>query len=426
MAGDRTILHCDCNGFYASVECLLAPRLWDIPMAVCGDPDSRHGIILAKNQLAKDCGVVTAETIWQARQKCPELTLVPPHRKEYQRYSDILNQIYQQFTDLVEPFGIDESWLDVTGTLHLFGDGPQIADQIRDTVRRETGLTVSVGVSFNKIFAKLGSDYKKPDATTVFSRDNYREKVWPLPVSALLYVGRAAEQTLGKLGIHTIGQLAAADRVLLTAALGKMGGQLLDYAQGLEDSPVRSAADPREVKSVGNGMTFRRNLVGEGDIAAGVAALADRVASRLRKQGFLCQTVQVQIKNPEFKTISRQRGLRRPTDLGWEITRTAMDIIRDSWRMEDPIRLITITAAGLTREEEGQLSLFPEEGEALRQRHARLEQAMDRVRNRYGRSALAPAAVWGSDIGVSPAESAPPAREGAKTPEAGVDGSSSD
>lgn len=417
MGGDRTILHCDCNGFYASVECLLAPHLWDVPMAVCGDPDSRHGIILAKNQLAKDRGVVTAETIWQAKKKCPNLTLVPPRRGEYQRYSAILNQIYERYTDLVEPFGIDESWLDVTGTLHLFGDGPQIADQIRETVRRETGLTVSVGVSFNKIFAKLGSDYKKPDATTVFSRGNYREQVWPLPVSALLYVGRAVEQTLAKLGIHTIGQLAAADRVLLTAALGKQGGQLLDYAQGREDSPVRPASEPREVKSVGNGMTFRRNLVGEEDIAAGVAALADEVASRLRKQGLLCQTVQVQIKTPEFKSISRQRGLRQPTDLGWEITRAAMDIIRDSWRMTDPIRLITITAAGLTHGAEGQLSLYPEEGEDLRQRHARLEEAMDRVRGRYGHGALAPAAVWGSDIGVSPAAYSPAAQEEGDSPD---------
>ena len=391
---DRTILHCDCNGFYASVECLLRPELWEVPMAVCGDPDSRHGIILAKNQLAKECGVVTAETIWQARQKCPDLTLVPPHRQEYVKYSRILNGIYEGYTDLVEPFGIDESWLDVTGTLHLFGDGPAIADRLRAEVRRETGLTISVGVSFNKIFAKLGSDYKKPDATTVFSRENYRERVWPLPVSALLYVGKASEQSLRKLGIRTIGQLAA-DKDLLRASLGKLGEQLSAYARGEEDSPVRAAGDTPEEKSVGNGMTFRRNLVGEEDIAAGVASLADSVATRLRRQGLLCQTVQVQIKTPEFRVISRQRGLHRPTDLGREIARAAMEIIRDSWRMEDPIRLITITAAGLTTGEEGQLSLYPEEDEDLHRRYARLESAVDRVRGKYGRDALAPAAVWG-------------------------------
>ncbi len=263
-------------------------------------------------------------------------------------------------------------------------------------------MTISVGVSFNKIFAKLGSDYKKPDATTVFSRENYRERVWPLPVSALLYVGKASEQSLRKLGIRTIGQLAAADKDLLRASLGKLGEQLSAYARGEEDSPVRAAGDTPEVKSVGNGMTFRRNLVGEEDIAAGVASLADSVATRLRRQGLLCQTVQVQIKTPEFRVISRQRGLHRPTDLGREIARAAMEIIRDSWRMEDPIRLITITAAGLTTGEEGQLSLYPEEDEDLHRRYARLESAVDRVRGKYGRDALAPAAVWGSDIGVSP------------------------
>ena len=220
---DRTILHCDCNGFYASVECLLHPELWEVPMAVCGDPDSRHGIILAKNQLAKECGVVTAETIWQPRQKCPVLTLVPPHRQEYVKYSRILNGIYEGYTDLVEPFGIDESWLDVTGTLHLFGDGPAIADRLRAEVRRETGLTISVGVSFNKIFAKLGSDYKKPDAVTVFTRENYKDRVWPLPVEDLLYVGRATRRKLYERNIKTIGALAMTDPKWLHAWFGKWG-----------------------------------------------------------------------------------------------------------------------------------------------------------------------------------------------------------
>ena len=223
---DRVILHCDCNAFYASVECLLHPAYRDVPMAVCGDPENRHGIILAKNERAKRFGVQTAETIWQARRKCPDLVLAPPHRDQYAIYSKRVNAIYQRYTDLVEPFGIDESWLDVTGSQRLFGSGPEIADRLRAEVQRETGLTISVGVSFNKIFAKLGSDYKKPDATTVISRENYRDIVYPLSVSALLYVGKSARETLQNMRIRTIGDLAHADRKALVASLGKIGGEL--------------------------------------------------------------------------------------------------------------------------------------------------------------------------------------------------------
>ena len=201
---DRVILHCDCNAFYASVECLLHPAYRDVPMAVCGNPENRHGIILAKNERAKRFGVQTAETIWQARRKCPDLVLAPPHRDQYAIYSKRVNAIYQRYTDLVEPFGIDESWLDVTGSQRLFGSGPEIADRLRAEVKRETGLTISVGVSFNKIFAKLGSDYKKPDATTVISRENYRDIVYPLSVSALLYVGKSARETLQNMRIQCL------------------------------------------------------------------------------------------------------------------------------------------------------------------------------------------------------------------------------
>ena len=188
---DRTILHCDCNGFYASVECYFHPELKKVPMAVCGDPESRHGIILAKNELAKGYGVITAETVWQAKRKCPSLVLVPPRRKDYVAFSRRINAIYQEYTDLVEPFGIDESWLDVTASRRLFGDGKTIADTLRRRIREEVGVTISVGVSFNKVFAKLGSDYQKPDATTIIDRENFRQIVWPLPVEALLFVGKS-------------------------------------------------------------------------------------------------------------------------------------------------------------------------------------------------------------------------------------------
>ncbi|MBO5917332.1 MAG: DNA polymerase IV, partial [Oscillospiraceae bacterium] len=207
---ERVIFHCDLNSFFASVELLDHPELRHLPVAVCGDPEGRHGIILAKNEPAKAVGVRTAETIWQAKRKCPELVLLPSHHDRYREFSRRVNAIYEEFTDRVEPFGIDESWLDVTGKLHLFGgDAQALADRIRARVRTELGLTVSVGVSFNKVFAKLGSDYKKPDATTVIGREDVERMVFPLPVTDLLFVGRAAAQELARYGVHTIGQLAA-------------------------------------------------------------------------------------------------------------------------------------------------------------------------------------------------------------------------
>ena len=258
---DRIILHCDLNCFFASVELLSHPDLRHLPVAVCGDPSSRHGIILAKNEPAKRCGVQTAETIWQAKKKCPSLVLLPPHHDRYRVYSKQVNAIYEQYTDLVEPFGIDESWLDVTGSLHLFGgDAAALADTLRHRVREELGLTLSVGVSFNKVFAKLGSDYKKPDATTVISRENWKEIVWPLPVGDLLFVGGAARKLLAQYGVKTIGDLAACPTDMLESLMGKLGTQLHEYACGLDASPVRSRYDREPVKSVGNGTTFPQNL----------------------------------------------------------------------------------------------------------------------------------------------------------------------
>ena len=402
---DRVILHCDCNAFYASVECLLRPELKNVPMAVCGDPESRHGVILAKNELAKKYGVQTAETIWQAKRKCPRLVLAPAHRSEYVKYSRLVNAIYAQYTDLVEPFGIDESWLDVTGSRQLFGTGRQIADQLRARIREELGLTISVGVSFNKIFAKLGSDYRKPDATTEITRENFHQIVWPLPASALLYVGQNVQQELERLGIHTIGQLASADRARLERKLGKMGGMLHGYANGLDESPVRNIQDHREVKSVGNHMTFKRNLVGLEDIRLGVAALCDSVAARLRAQGFRCRTIQVIIKDPEFRVISRQKPLEHPSHLSSELAQAALEVIRRNWDLRRPIRMLSVTGLNLTHGEEGeQLSLFGQGSLATREKRERLETAMDRIRERYGKGSLRPAGVIGNDLGLEEPE----------------------
>lgn len=388
---DRTILHCDCNSFYASVETLLDPTLADGPSAVCGDPESRHGIILAKNEKAKAFGVQTAETIWQAKRKCPDLRLVAPHRAEYVKYSRRCNELYLQYTDLVDPFGIDESFLDVTGSMHLFGTGEQIADELRRRMREEVGLTISVGVSFNRAFAKLGSDYKKPDGTTVFSRENYKERVWPLPVNTLLYVGKRAADRLSHLGVHTIGDLAACDPAFVHHIFGKMGDTLLRYARGEDDEPVRPFYEEREVKSVGNSMTFAHNLLGEAECRMGLTALCDNVGRRLRSRGMVCQTVQLGIRDPEFRNRSRQVTLERPTNSTRALIETSMALLRAHWPMDKPVRLLSVTAANLLPEEQSceQLSLF-DSADAIerRDRQHKLDQTVDELRRRFGNQSV--------------------------------------
>ena len=388
---DRVIFHCDCNSFYASVELLSHPELRSKPVAVCGDPASRHGIILAKNEPAKKFGVKTAETIWQAKKKCPDLVLLPAHHKLYSEYSKKVNAIYERFTDLVEPFGLDENWLDATGTLHLFGgDAVALADRIRNTVREELGLTVSVGVSFNKIFAKLGSDYKKPDATTLISVDNFRELVWPLPVTDLLFVGRAAAKVLAQYGITTIGGLAVFDRDSLVNLLGKQGGQLWNYANGLENSPVAPAGLYVPPKSVGNGQTFPRNLLTRDEVHQGLALLADEVAMRLRQHHLKAATLQVTIRDPDFKDICRQRPLEHPTYTARELTQSAADIVARCWCSNTPIRALTVTAHNLVPEDETtqQLGLFDVEAPKRRDKVEKLERTMDAIRAKYGHDAL--------------------------------------
>lgn len=397
---DRTILHCDMNGFYASVELLTRPELAEKPVAVCGNPESRHGIILAKNEKAKACGIVTAETVWQAKKKCPELVLVQPHHHRYRDFSLKINDIYQRYTDMVEPFSIDESWLDVTASLNLFGTGKKIADQIRHTVKGELGLTLSVGVSFNKIFAKMGSEYKKPDATTEISRENYKEILWPMPVGELFFVGRVTAEKLNRMGIKTIGDLALSDRRMLISVLGKQGGQLHDYAAGEDENPVALYRERQAIKSVGNGMTFRRNLVGLADCKTAVAALSDKVSTRLRAHRIKCSGVKVDIKDPHFKTISRQKQLQTPSHLGEEIAAAALELIALGWKPDKPIRLITVTAIGLVSEDcAEQLSLFTLENRG-REKQEKVERTLDSIRARYGGNAITFGGIVKNDMGI--------------------------
>ena len=395
------------NSFYASVELLEHPELDGKPVAVCGDPHSRHGIILAKNEEAKKYKVQTAETIWQARRKCPDLILLAAHRYKYERFSKVINAIYLRYTDLVEPFSIDESWLDVTGSLSKFGmTGKEIADEIRETVKAETGLRQSVGVSFNKIFAKMGSDYKKPDATTVITRENYKDILWPLPARDLIFVGKSTAAKLESLNIRTIGAIAQADPSMLHRVFGKHGDEMYRYANGLEDSPVARYDAAREYKSVGNGITFRRNLQGREDVRTAVVSLSDRVSVRLRKHGLRASGVKVDIKDPNLRTISRQMQLESSTNSSAEIAKAAMDLIDRNWRYTDPIRLITVTGINISEGmPEEQISLFEPVLEEKRKQNEAIDAAMDSIRDKFGKYSIMHGGALGNDMGISYKES---------------------
>ncbi len=397
---DRVILHCDMNSFFASVELLSLPELREKPVAVCGNPENRHGIILAKNEHAKKFGVVTAETVWQARKKCPELVLVPPHRDRYEYYCGCLNELYQKYTDLVEPFSIDESWLDVTASLSLFGSGKDIADQIRAAVKKEMGLTLSVGVSFNKIFAKMGSDYRKPDATTVISRENFKKLLWPLPVENMFFVGEATAEKLNRIGIKSIGDLAAADEELLSDLFGKQGRMLSCYANGRDESPVAPASQKREVKSVGNGLTFKRDLRGENEFRMAVLSLSDTVAVRLRRHGLTCGGVKIDIKDPNFRVTSRQKQLSYRTNTAEEISRAAMELLENSWGFEKPVRLLTVTAIQLSAEEKEEQISFLDDGAGRREKAGKAERMMDEIRKRFGSHAITYGGLLNNELGI--------------------------
>ncbi len=385
----RVILHCDCNNFFASVESIDHPEYRTVPLAVAGDPTQRHGIILAKNEKAKAFGVQTAEPIWMARQKCPDLFLVPPHHEKYEEVSLRINEIYRRYTDLVEPFSIDESWLDVTGSRMLFGDGKTIADRLRREIKHNIGVTVSVGVSYNKIFAKLGSDYKKPDATTVIMEEDVSSIVWPLPVGDLFGVGRKMALQLESLGLRTIGALAAADPEFLIRRFGKVGETLSLYARGLDDSPVSNQRQP--VKSVGNGITFPKDLTDRKEIYTQLLALSDTVAGRLRKEGKKGRTVQISVKDILLTTLQRQRKLDTPTFLAKEIASVAMELLQANWKVgATPIRALTVTVTDLC-DSDGyplQYSLIPSPAEEQHRKQEKVELAMDALRGRYGKNII--------------------------------------
>lgn len=396
--GDRVILHCDCNSFYASVESVLNPDYKNVPMAVCGNQADRHGIVLAKNELAKKYNIKTAETVFSAKKKCPELVIAEPHHEEYVKFSKRVNDIYFRYTDMVEPFGIDESWLDVTASRKLFGTGYEIAEKIRTDIKREIGITVSIGVSFNKVFSKLGSDYKKPDAITVIDRSNYKSVAYPLPVSSLLFVGKKTEKVLFSMGVRTIGALAEMNPSLLRTRLGKLGEMLYDYANGNENNPV--APIHSDAKSISNGLTFKHDLVGRAESKLGIEYLSDEIGRRLRSYGLKCGTVSLTIKDEFLRTIQRQRPQLPYSDISREIANTAYSILLEEWDEEKHIRMITVSVTNLVRNEAEQIELFDKDTKSDRNKSEKREKAIDNIRQKYGNSSIITGAVIDSDIGI--------------------------
>lgn len=399
----RTILHCDCNNFFASCECLERPELKKVPMAVAGDPEKRAGIVLAKNDLAKRMGVKTTDAVWQAKQKCPGLVLVPPQYHLYSEISRRVNRIYREYTEYVEPASIDESYLDLTDCLSYYRKtGREFADMLRARVREEIGITISAGVSFNKTFAKLGSDYKKPDATTVITEENFREILWALPATDMLFVGASAGARLARAGIRTIGEIAAAPDGVLQTLLGKSGLHLKKMCNGLDDAPVRLFGDRPESKSISHGTTFPRDIVSQAEMQSGVVMLSDEVARRLRKEHLKGSVIQVSVKSPDLKSISRQAALPHATASGSEIAAGAMRLLNANWQLsqENPIRAITVAVTKLVQDAEvaEQISLFDlceagADSYESREKREKLEKAIDEIQSRHGKRAIVRAAA---------------------------------
>ena len=378
---DRVILHVDANNFYASVECILHPELRQCPMVVGGSAEARHGVVLAKNELAKQYGIRTGEALWQARQKCAPVVVVPPHHKLYDQYSRRLQELYLCYTSQVEPFGLDECWLDVT---RCSRSGPEIAQEIRERVKAELGLTVSIGVSFNKVFAKLGSDYKKPDAVTVISRENYRSLVWPLPVSDLLYVGPATTRKLKSYGITTIGGLAGTTPDFLQRQLGKMGEVIHRFAGGEDTAPVAEYDQLLSVKSIGNSTTTYRDMSTDEDIKMVLYALAESVAARVREQGLYADTVCIWVRDVELHSFTRQCKLPKPSSLASEYAEEGFRLFQHSYHWPKPVRSLGLSVTGFAHHPDVSIQLDFESNQRQRDREEKLEDTLDRLRGRFG------------------------------------------
>lgn len=373
------------NNFYASVECMLNPELRGKSVAVCGSVDDRHGIVLAKSQTAKECGIQTGDVVWEAKKKCPDLIVVPPNFYEYQKYSKLAQQIYYTYTDLVEPYGLDECFLDVTKSVKLFGTGEQIANKIRQDMKDKLNLTISVGVSFNKIFAKLGSDMKKPDATTVLSEENFKQKIYGLNANEIIGVGKATYAKLLRYNIKTIGDLAAADPMFLTKLLGKNGNELWNYANGRDFSRVASYHDYHEQKSVSNGITCTTDLLTNYEVYRVILKLSQDVGKRLRKIGLYATKVKLSIKTTDLKIKEYQKPLKSESQSFNEIADACNELFLKNFNWNLKVRAVSVSAIDLVKDKTfEQIDLF----DRKTNKKEKLEQTMEQIRERFGKSSI--------------------------------------
>ena len=378
----RTILHSDLNNFYASVECMKNPALKDVPMVVTGNVEDRHGIVLAKNQIAKSFGIKTGEVLWQARKKCAGLVSVVADFPSYYRVSKAVREIYGRFTDHIESFGIDECWMDVSDSVKNFGTGEEIANKIRTAVKEELGVTVSVGVSYNKIFAKLGSDMKKPDAVTKITVENYKDTVWKLPVEDLLYVGKATKNKLNSIGVHTIGELASTDKKVLVSLLGVWGDTLYRYANGLDDTPVIDKRSDTDTKSIGNSLTDYKDLICFEEVKTLILLLSESVAARLRESGLgKATTVKLTVTDNRLNTVGKQVKLTRPTHSSVDIAESCYKMFSELYKWEYPVRGIGVSVSNFTLGLE-QLSFDTDVKKT--EKVDRLDTVVDGIRKKYG------------------------------------------
>lgn len=382
---DRTIIHADCNCFYAAVEMLHNPGLRDVPMAVGGDPEARHGIVLTANYIAKRQGVKTGMALWQARQACRDVVIVTPHYDEYIRFSRKARKIYADYTDLVEPYGLDESWVDITDSMNFLKTrtGMSIAEEISRRIKSELGITVSIGVSWNKIFSKFGSDYKKPDAITQITRDNYKDIVWRSPVSDLLYVGRRTDAKLRKYGILTIGDLASADPELLHQIFGKIGYILSAFARGEDHTPVAAADDYAPIKSVGNSTTTPRDLTTDDDVRLVIYLLSESVAARLRENHFVGDVIGISVRDNGLYSFTRQHKVKIHTNISEEIAGYAFELFKANYTWEHPIRSVGVRVSNLVPDTTPhQTDLFLTEEQ--REKYLKADLAVTDIRRRFG------------------------------------------
>ena len=387
----RSILHCDMNNFYASVECMLDPALRKYPVAVCGSVEERHGIVLAKNYAAKAFDVKTGDAVWQAKQKCRNLVVVPPHFEEYIKYSKLARSVYSRYTDQVEPYGMDECWLDVSGTEHIFGSPEKVANDIRETIKFELGLTISVGVSFNKIFAKLGSDMKKPDAVTVISRENFKEKIWGLPVSDLLFAGRKTTEKLRSCGICTIGDAAVCSAETLERLLGKNGLELKRYALGEDNSPVSRQNEKSAPKSIGRSVTRRTDFKTPDEIWGMFLKLAREISDSLREHGLYAGGVQVHIRNASLSVREYSRSFPDSVNGAKAIAERGMNLLREHFNFAEPLRSVGLRAINLKDCQTAvQEDIF---GESEKQEtEEKIEDSIYKLRKKFGSTAITRAA----------------------------------